>query len=181
MMARLALPGMRIGALLITISLLGTACAPGGATVPDGFAELQRDGFAVAYPETWRLTADEPGRYGLTGVREVGGVPESVIVRTDPTWSGDFDAVVRALIDPFRLFEVDDWQQTAEEDVEVEGARWARVIEGSYASPEAGRIQTMFVIAIADEDSPLVLLDLSAPEEVFDPDMAAAIRQSLRV
>jgi hypothetical protein len=181
MTSRLAFAAMRIGALLITISLLATACSTGGSEVPEGFVELARDGFAVAHPDAWRLTADEPGRYGVTGVQEVGGVPESMIVRTDPTWSGDFDAVVRALIDPFRLVEVDDWQQTADEDIEVEGATWARLIEGSYASPEAERIRTTFIIAIADEDSPLVLVDISAPDAVFDADVAEQIRRSIRV
>lgn len=182
MRRRLAWTDMRTGALFaVVLALAAGACSPGGAEVPEGFVTLDRDGFTVAHPGDWRLTADEPGRYGVTGVREVGGVPESIIVRTDPTWTGEFEAVVRALIDPFRLFEVDDWQQTADEDIEVDGARWARLVEGSYASPEAGRIQTMFVIAIADEDSPLVLLDLSAPADVFDPGTAEAIRGSLQV
>ena len=150
--------------------------------MPDGFTELEREAYALAYPSDWEITADEPGRVGITGVREISGVFESMIIQTDDTWSGDFDAVVRALVNPFRLFRVDDWQQTADEDIEIAGAQHARLVEGTYASPEAeGRIRTQFIIAIASDDAPLVFVDLSAPESIFDEATATQIRQSLSV
>lgn len=170
-------------ALALLLPLLLAACSGGsGSEVPDGFSVLEREAYTVAYPSDWEITADEPGRVGITGVQQVSDVFESVIVQTDDTWSGDFDAVVRALVDPFRLFTVDDWQQTADEDIEIAGARYARLVEGTYASPEAeGRIRTQFIIAIASDDAPLVFVDLSAPESIFDESTAAQIRESLSV
>lgn len=166
----------------IALAIALAACSSSGAEVPGGFTQVERDEFRLAHPESWAVTADEPTRVAITGVAEVQEVFEAAIVQVDDAWTGDFEAATLAIIEPFRLFQVEGFEEQSSEEIEVDGAVQARMVDSTYDSEiTGGRIRQQHVFAIAGPDDPLVYLTVRAPEEIFDEETAAQIVGSLEV
>ncbi len=167
--------------LMVLLAVLVTACA-GGADTPEGFTRIDGDGFSLAVPEGWQVTAEEPGRTGLTGPRQLEDVFETAIVKVDETFSGDFALVADAVIEPMRLVTVEDLEEVEERPIEVAGAEEATLVEITFASEAFdGTTRQYLLFAIPDADGPLVFIQMGAPDPVFDRATFDAIAGSLEL
>ncbi len=171
----------RVLALVLVMTALAAGCQQGPA-VPDGFVTVEGEGFSMAVPEGWQVTAEEPGRTAITGVADFQEVFESAIVRLDDAFSGDFRTATRAVLEPYRLFTVQDLQEVEEREVTIDGASEALVVEVTFASEIFdGRTRQYLVFAIPDGEGPLLFVQMGAPEQVFDRDTFDAMLASIQL
>lgn len=166
-----------LGLVLLIVTGCGTS-----ATVPDGWTRLERDAYALALPPGWSVSGEGGATLAATGTAESDGVTESLSVQVDPTATGDIEAVVEALIQPFRLRSARDYAEVGRRDVEVPGAAEATVVEATYLPDDAEvPLRAAFLVALSSDGGPLVVVHHRAPEPVWDPETSAAVIEAVEL
>lgn len=173
----------RTGWVLLTcVVLIGAGCSDDTPAVPDGYTMLERDEYSFAYPNDWEITDDQPKGVAVTGPDSLDNVFETVIIKVDEEAYGDFDAQVLAITEPFRLFEVDGYEELDNQSIEVPGASNATIVDAQYDTElTGGKIRQRMIFATAGPDDPLLFIDIAAPEEVFDAQIAEQVTSTLAV
>lgn len=107
-------------------------------SVPDGWTTYEGPGWSFAHPEEWevteRSTPDGPVVV-VEGPAGEGELPRQVVVASQPDFAGDLEGLVTAFA-PVR--ELPEERVVRDEDVQLEGAREARVTERTFSAPAAG-------------------------------------------
>ncbi|CAN5246132.1 hypothetical protein BH23ACT9_BH23ACT9_10580 [soil metagenome] len=172
--------GRALLALLALLAVSGCTACGATASVPEGFTVMETTGAAVGAPPGWTVRIDEPDRLLVVGQAVSGDAVEAFDLKIG-NFSGDFDAAVLGITDPFRFGTVEDYQLLDERDATVAGADTARLADGTYLDDSSERTRQWDVFATVDGATQLVYLSLKAPESVFDEDVMAQILQSLEV
>lgn len=174
---------VRLRTAVVAAALLLTGCDGGGAAVPEGFTRFDSDTFALSHPEDWEV-GQQGGRDSLTALGEVSpqGIPEAAIVEIDPTFSGNFDVAIGGLQDLARV-ELPEFTVVSEEEVEVDGAQTARLLETTYLGTEEGGAEAtvpmrqLDLLALNGEEI-LYYLRVNAPQELYDAETSRQIVDS---
>lgn len=167
---------------LMSVAFVAVACSGDTPATPDGFTLLERDEYTLAYPDEWDVTADQPTRVGVTGPESFENVFETIIATVDYEAYGDFDAAVLAMTEPFRLFTVEGYEEMDNRSADIPGAAHATIIDSQYDSEiTGGKIRQRMIFAVADTTDPLLFIEIAAPAEVFDEDVAEQITSTVSV
>ena len=170
--------------ILITVFLAG--CGGSGeeqaaTRVPDGFKTLSGDGWTLAHPSDWDVSAVAGGKLAQ-GERGTGGLAPQAGVASDPK-PPPFDLALEA-------FNADQTLKrakrvvTRDEDFELAGAERARLVEASYVEVTSETETTpvkLIDLLVRTEDGVQLDFLLRAPRADFDRARLAEVLDTIRL
>lgn len=171
---------LRTSAWLLTLAalvVLAAGCAGAGAAVPDGFAVVAGDGFALAYPDSWEVVTESTSRAVVADAPATGDLRPMASATLDQRFRGDFDAAVTALDDQARLLQHTDRQVLERRDVAIDGAVRATLLDvrRTEVTPEGEVPVRQYDVFTLDADGRFVYLAINAAEADFDQALADRI------
>lgn len=169
-------------AMVLAVALLLAGCGGGEAAVPEGFTRFDSDTFSLSHPEGWEVGQQGLGdSYTALGDTGAQGIRQGAAVEIDPTFSGNFEVAIGGLKD-LATVERPEYALVSEEEVEIDGAQTARLLESTYLGTGEGTEPTvpmrqLDLFALNGEEI-LYYLRVNAPEELYDETTAREIVDS---
>lgn len=162
--------------LLLGVVLSVSACSPGAAQTPEGFARAEGDGFAFAYPQDWELTHDpaDGGAVALSAAG-TGDLRQQAAALPDPKFRGDFDVAVGGMKDKARLLQFDEWVEVADTQVEVAGAAQARLVESTWTTDKGVNMRQFDLLTLSEDQEFYYLFVNAAAADFHEATMRAIV------
>ena len=171
----------RIG-LFLTVALLA-GCGGGGdaADVPDGFQQFDGGTYTFAHPSGWPMIEAETTK-GAQGPKGTGGLAPQAAVSSGQSPAVDLETILMGF-QADNLVRRGNWKIVRQEDVEIEGAKEARLTEARYDELTGDTTTPVRTIDIhaRTEDGMLYDFGVRAPEADFDRDRLREVIETFRI
>jgi hypothetical protein len=172
---------MRRFGVLLALTLMAGCGGGDAADVPDGFKTYDGGTFTFAYPSAWP-TIEAGQAKGAQGPKGTGGLAPQAVAAGAPSPAVDMDSILEG----FRadnLTRRGNWKIVRQENVEIEGAKEARMTEARYDEATGGTATPVRTIDIHARTDDGVLYDffVRAPEADFDRDRLREVVDTFRI
>ncbi len=170
----------RIGVLL-TLTLVAGCGGGDAADVPDGFKSYDGGTFTFAHPAAWP-TIQAGEAKGAQGPKGTGGLAPQAVGGSAQSPAVDFESILEG----FRadnLTRRGNWKIVRQEDIELDGAKEAKLTEARYDEATGGTTTPVRTIDIhaRTEDGLLYDFFVRAPEADFDRDRLREVIDTFRI
>lgn len=171
--------------VVLMVAALLAGCG-GQDEVPEGFERFDSETFSVLHPQDWEVgqRADQGESLTIFGETGPAGVRQAAIVKISPIFSGNFDVAMDGLNDLANI-EFEDRELLQNVDVEVEGARQARLLESTYRGEgiDSDELVDMhqFDLFMVSQDEIVYYLRVNAPVELFEDETFRTIVDSFEL
>ena len=177
-------PMRRAVAIAIAGTLIAAGCGGGdgeSAAVPEGFKAYDGETFTFAYPAAWP-TIEAGQAKGAQGPKGTGGLAPQAVAAGAPSPAVSFDTILEGF-KADNLTRRGNWKIVRQEDVEIEGAKEARLTEALYDEVTGSTTTPVRTIDVhaRTEDGTLYDFFVRAPDADFDGDRLREVVDTFQI